>query len=259
MHTKKDVLLPPLRLVNTLIPESTTKNRVRARLLKWRNALPRELMIQPGDTAVQIGMWRERNLRRLSNCVGPIGRVVLIEADQDVVARLSNYLSNHRIDNVTIVNKGAWSERGTFTMHVGRSAANNRLAADDVQMLGEMNKAAFVEQRVIEVDSVDNILAELGVEQVDYMEISVNGVERQVIEGMERMLPRTRRIFVAGYARLEEGTKPTNQIVESKLRSRGFQTRVTCETAPTQADFDTAAVKQWGKQDGHVFAWREAA
>ena len=259
MNSKRDVFLGPLRLANTFLPEGEAKNRLRARLLRWRNALPREVMVQPGNTVVQVGMWRERNLHRLSNCVGPTGRVILIEADQDVVARLSKYVRAKRIHNVTIVNKGAWSGRGQFRMHVGELPAHNRLAVADIQMLGEMNTDAFVEERVIEVDSIDNILADLGVETVDYMEISVNGVERHVIDGMETMLQRTKRLFVAGYARIESGTQPTNTIVESKLRSQGFNTRITCQTAPTQADFDPRAAAAWGDQDGHVYAWRAVA
>lgn len=256
---KRDILLGPLRLANILFPETKAKNRVRAGLLGIRNALPRELMIQPGNTVVQVGMWRERNLHRLSSCVGPTGRVILIEADRDVVERLSKYVADEKLENVTFVNKGAWSGPSRYTLNVAETAANNRLEAADVQMLGEINSDCFIEERVIEVDSVDNILAELGVDEVDYIEISVNGAERQVIEGMTKTLPKTKKLFVAGYARLEDGTKPTNVLVESQLRSQGFSTRITCQTDPTQANFDKEAAERWGKQDGHVFAWSKEA
>lgn len=259
MDSKRDLLLGPLRLANLLIPEVGIKNKVRAGLMGVRNALPRELMVRSGDTVVQVGMWRERNLHRLSKCVGSTGRVVLIEADRDVVERLKKYVAKERINNVTFVNKGAWSGPDQFTLNVGGSAAHNRLKPADVQMLGEQNLDVFVEERVIDVDSVDNILGELGIDAIDYIEISVNGAERHVIEGMERTLPNTKRIFVAGYARIEDGTKPTNVLVESQLQAKGFNTRISCQTEPTQLEFDKSATEEWGKQDGHVFAWCKKA
>ena len=54
MDSKRDMILTPLRLVNTLLDERAWKNRLRATLLNWRNALPRELMIRRGDIAVQV-------------------------------------------------------------------------------------------------------------------------------------------------------------------------------------------------------------
>ena len=259
MSTKRDLFLGPLRWANGMIPETKTKNKMRAGLLGIRNALPRELMIQSGDTVVQVGMWRERNVHRLSKCVGPKGRVVLIEADRDVVKRLKDYAANNRLENVVFVNKGAWSGPNRFRLNVGASAAHNRLEPADVQMLGEQNADVFVEERSIEVDSVDNILASLGVDHADYVEISVNGAERHVIEGMEKTLARTKRLFVAGYARLDNGTKSTNVMVQSQLQAKGFRTRITCQTDPTQADFDVVAARKWGQQDGHVFAWTDKA
>ncbi|MCA9189260.1 MAG: FkbM family methyltransferase [Pirellulaceae bacterium] len=259
MHQKRDLFLPPLRMVNNWFSETDWKNRARASALRFRNALPRELMVRAGDTVVQVGMWRERNLRRLAQCVGSSGQVVLIEADQHVAQRMAKYCHSIGLRQVTIVNKGAWHERGTLELNVGQSAANNRLEADDVVMLGEVNTNAFAGVRTIEVDTVDNILAELGIDHVDYVEVSVNGVERQVLQGMRRTLSQVRRIFVAGYARTEQGTRPTNVVVAEALADRGLQTCISCKTPPRQARFDPEAARQWGHQDGHVFAWRKAA
>ena len=123
-------------------------------------------------------------------------------------------------------------------------------------MLGEVNQNAFAERITIDVDTVDNILAELGFDRVDYAEITVNGAELQVLEGMQKTLANTKRVFVSGYARTISG-KPMNRRTEAMLRALGLRTKITTRAEPTQAGFDTRAVEHWGRQEGHVFAWRE--
>jgi FkbM family methyltransferase len=257
MHAKRDVILAPLRAVNTLVHECPWKNRLRARLLHWRNALPRELMVGRGDIAVQVGMWRCRNVERLARCVGSRGRVILVEADPRNVASVERFLQEQALDNVEVVCRAAWNKPGKIDLFVGRDPAHNRVRLDNVRMLGEVNRDAFIERRTVTIDTVDNIMAELGASHADYVEVSVNGAELQVLQGMRNTLPRTKRMFVAGYARTADANLPTNRRTESYLRKRGFRTTITCRTAATQADFDPVAAADWGQQEGHVFAWRE--
>ena len=89
---KRDIMLPPLRWVNSVVPEQRWKNRLHAQLLNWRNALPRELMVGSGGVALQVGMWCPRNVARLSRCVASNGNAVLIEPDPRLVHKLQLFL-----------------------------------------------------------------------------------------------------------------------------------------------------------------------
>jgi len=257
MDSKRDIMLTPLRLMNTLIDEGAWKNRLRAKLLSYRNALPRELMIRKGDVAIQVGMWRHRNVQRLSKCVGDAGRVILIEADKRNIDHLLPFLEENALNNVTVVHKAAWNARGQFDLCIGHEPSHNRLNVPNVQMLGEVNRHAFMEMTSTEVDTVDNILADIGVSDANYVEVSVNGVELQVLNGMTQTLQRVTRLFAAGYARAKDTHDPLNRRAEKFLQQQGFRTTITCKTPPTQADFDRAAASEWGWQEGHIFGWRE--
>lgn len=248
-------ILGILRVVNRVIPESSWKNRLRARALEARNALPRELMVQSGDTVLQVGMWRRANLARLSRCVGPAGRVILVEADGRVAAELQSFAAEKKLDNLTIVPKGAFNRKGRQTLRVGTSPTHNRVDGTEVSMVHE----EFESTTEIEIDTVDNILSELGVTGIDHAEITVNGVELQVLEGMEETLPHTKRLFLAGYALALDTDEPTNRKTERLLRERGFETTVSKRTSP---DSIKSAVLPTGPEQprlqGHVFAWQPA-
>lgn len=260
MLSQRDkLILGPLRIVNSSVKERPWKNWVRSRLLKVRNGLPREVMVSQGDVVVQVGMWRERNLMRLSRCVGATGRVVLIEADKRVTDRLSKFLDANGVQNVTIVNKGAYSEKGTVEFNVGESPGHNRIDGTGVEMVVNVNQDVFERKASIEVDTVDNIVAEFGIDHVDYVEITVNGVELEVLEGMERTLKTCKRIFLAGYARDSDSGEPTNKRTTKYLSERGFATTITKRTKATQGPYEEKAVKAWGMQEGHVFGWKKAA
>lgn len=249
-------VLACLRVVGGAVPEGGLKNRTRAFLLSLRKALPRELMAGAGDTVVQVGMWRRANLERLARCVGRAGRVILVEADPKVAAQAESWIEESELANLTVVSKGAGKTRGRKEFLVGTSSGYSRLKDSDARMVTEVGGNAFETTVEIEVDTIDNILGELGVESVDYVEITVNGLELQVLEGMTRTLPRTRRLFLSGYARTAEGEVPTNIGLRDFLQEHGFRTKISRKSHPKGVFQTEQHAIEWGPLDGHVFAWR---
>ena len=242
-----------MRILNTLVPEGKFKNRIRAQLLGYRNALPRELMAAKGDTVLQVGMWRQENLLRLAHCVGSSGRIVLIEADPQVATKLNAFAAEQNLDNTTIIAKGASSEKGKKQLRMGTSPTYNRLDDVNVQMMQE----EFDSRTEIEVDTVDNILAELEIDHIDYVEITVNGAELKVLRGMTQTLPRTERVFLAGYARTADTGEPVNVQTMSYLKKRGFRVALSRRIPPSRIkSSDRAKESTQALLEGHVFAWR---
>ena len=257
MSRSRAAFLGALRILNAAVPERRWKDRFRALLLGRRHALPRELMVSNGGTVVQVGMWRKENLARLSRCVGPSGHVILVEADVGVIEELGPFLADQNLTNVTVVHTGAFNKKGRQMLLVGTSPSFNRVDGTNVRMLSALTEDAFQTSREIEVDTMDNILAELGVAQIDYVEISVNGAEFPVLQGMEGTFPRTRRLFVSGYARSADTSEPTNRRVRDFLSDHGFRTKISRRAKRTRVFYDEQAGREWGPMDGHVFAWRE--
>jgi 3-dehydroquinate dehydratase len=77
----------------------------------------------------------------------------------------------------------------------------------------------------IEVDTLDNILEELGVTRVDFIKMDIEGAEIQALEGMERTLKENDvRLVIAAYHEVDG--KPTWKTIVPWLKQMGFRVRV---------------------------------
>ncbi len=228
------------------IPEGESKNLLRRLILHFRVGIPRELMVNRGDTVVQVGMWRAESARRLASSVGPSGQLLLVEMSSDAVKRINDTLDQMNFKNATVVNMGVWSEPGEIEMVCSDTESANRLETGRLHPEGE--NAQGETTGLVTVETIENICDKNGIDAVDYMEITVNGAELEAIRGMGKMLQRTKRLWVAGLTRDPETHEPLNIQIAQELRDHGFQTKI------SRSSRRTASV--WGKIDGHVYAWR---
>ncbi|GAH80868.1 unnamed protein product, partial [marine sediment metagenome] len=80
------------------------------------------------------------------------------------------------------------------------------------------------EFREAEVDTLDNILRELGVKGVDFIKMNIQGAEIEVLKGMEETLGNNVKLAI----KVDHivNTKTTEQIIAPKLKDMGFNTRI---------------------------------
>jgi FkbM family methyltransferase len=238
-----------LRGIGRLVP-----NRLRGRLwmaiLALRPAIPKELLARRGDCVVQVGTPKSETIRRLHEIVGDGGKVVVIEPEPANVERQLAYVGARALRSVIVVPKAAWNARGTHTLLIADRAGDHRLDIDTVMHDNDQVQGEYRSRTEVEVDTVDNILDELGIREVAFVEIAVNGAEVQVLQGMQRTLDRTDRLFVKGHARARATGKPINADIEGILRAAGFNTMI---TRPTRS-----LAEDWGAREGDVFAWKPA-
>jgi len=144
-----------------------------------------------GDTVIQIGApWdilksgRSRFIHFLRK-VGPHGRVVVIEPDAHNVKCLHEYVAKRGIKNLTIVPKGVWSSktRLRFLSDPENPASN---LVEDVMDSKRTDYDRFNVSE-IEVDTLDDIVDEVGCEKVALVSITSNGSENQILEGMAKL------------------------------------------------------------------------
>lgn len=67
----------------------------------------------------------------------------------------------------------------------------------------------------VEVDSLDNILGELGIDRIDFLKVDVEGAEKLVVRGAMNILSRTSRVM--------NEIKPGNEDVLDILERLGFE------------------------------------
>lgn len=155
--------------------------------------------IKKGDTCAQVGCaeWMfDFGVSMpliMSAIVGKEGRVIVVEPDQKNIDILQAYAKRHNINNITVVKKAAWKEKGThtFTFYDDRSSTNVITEVEEASSWKDtpeyQNRKKRYEQ--IEMDILDNIFAELGV-RPDFVNMTINGAEFGAIQGMEKTLKR---------------------------------------------------------------------
>jgi len=191
--------------------------------------------VKLGDVVVQAGVDMttcSSDVIYMSEIVGPGGLVIGIEPDKNNVQKINDYIRHHKITNIVIVEKAVWKVRGEFPLLMGKRSMDNRL--EDISGIFDIKEIeAYTGTCMVETDTLDNILDDLGVENISHIRLTINGAELEVLEGMERILSKKRdngfSIIVAGGKTQPFGPliggEPTDKKIVSVLRKHKFQTR----------------------------------
>jgi FkbM family methyltransferase len=236
------------------LPESKVKKELCKKILKIINSVPLYLAVNTGDTAIQVGTPNVRTMMRYSRLVGASGKVVIVEADPENADDLKSHMADLPFQNVTIVCKGAWSEPGTMTLEKSDEyKGDHKIKVDNVFVDNDL-RTTFSNSVEIEVDTVDNILSELGVESIDYLSITVNGAELEVLKGSKEVIKQSDccRIYSKGHSRVGdvENGDPLNVLIIEFFTNLGIDSVISRgERGPTEA-------RHWQYREGDVFAWK---
>ena len=236
------------------IPFPKLKHKLSLAVLGERNSLPLYLGVTKGDTAVQIGTPNILTLNRFSRLVGKNGTVVIVEAEPSNAEKLKAEIGRREIDNVHIVSKGAWSSKGSIILNKSDDFdGDHKIEVPNVCMDNDF-RTEYKEKIEIEVDTVDNILSELNLNEINYLSVTVNGAEHEVLKGCVETLSRSRniRVFAKGHARQGDAStgEPINIPMSNLLKNLGFTVTV------TQGEKSTADIETWKYRDGDVFGWK---
>jgi FkbM family methyltransferase len=229
--------LTVIRKVWFAFPEGSLKERIRKLGLTAFKRFPVELTLRKGETIVQVGATPGGELLRQAEIVGETGRVIAIEPERGNLEGLRKMLDEESIKNVTLVPKGAWREKGKQRLLLSPIfSGDHKIEVSGVLHDNDLRPENYQSFTEVEVDTVDNILRTLGISHVDYVKITINGAELEVLKGMEETLKGDLRLWVKGHA-LKDG-QPLHQAIASFLKERGFSVQITKgEGAPISKDF----------------------
>lgn len=242
-----------LRFLRTLLPNRTTRRWVGEFMLRFKQNIPRELMIYPGYIVVQIGTPQTETLRRISKNIGPTGRALIVEADETNIKRLQAWAVTQGCSNLKLVHRAAANRKGEMTFLVSKKwSGNHRLLDETIEndndrLEIEATGSGFLQVTVM-ADTVDGICSEHAIDSIDYLEIAINGSEFSVLSAMPQMLRKTNSLFVKGHSRDKQTGQPICHAIKNLLEQNGFKTRLT-RTSKSH-------VTDWGLREGDVYAWR---
>jgi FkbM family methyltransferase len=175
-----------------------------------------------GKTALVVGASQGYTADRCLQMVGREGKVVAIEPEPMNVRYLR--MRFRRFSNFIIVPKVATDRKGKVVLYrtPGDSAMHSTVYS---------RGGGSIE---VEGDTIDHICLELGLREIDFMAMDVEGAEAKALGGAKKMLGHTRKVVVGAY-HIVNG-RPTWPEVERLLRRKGFKTLVS--------------------EDGLVHAWK---
>jgi FkbM family methyltransferase len=156
----------------------------------WLGERAPERMVKAGDVVMDIGAhigtFGDDALRR------GVARVIMIEPDpvnQECIRR--NFAEELASGRVVLVPEGAWSSESTLDFHVGVGNSGNGsfvVAESDSTVLK------------VPVRPVDQMVTRLGLAQLDFVKIDIEGAEREALAGARDTLRRFRpRIMLDAY------------------------------------------------------------
>ncbi len=168
--------------------------------------------VKKGDIVVDVGAHIGTFTVRAAKTVGDGGMVVAIEPEMDNLRVLERNIRANGLNNVVIVPKGVWSRKDRLKLFIKENTSGHSF----VRCRGR-----FME---VEVDTLDNILRELGVNKVDFIKMIVEGAEIEAYKGMKETLKDNDvKLAIATYHKA--GEKETYRTIVSWLNRDGFEAR----------------------------------
>lgn len=173
-------------------------------------------VLRPGMRILDVGANLGYYTALFGVKTGAAGRVVALEPDPENFRFLQKTIQANRLTNVAAVQAAAGAEAGHLLLF--RSANNrgdNRMYANELASSSEE----------VRVARGDEILAEQGIEKIDFLKVDVQGYEGQVIAGLETTLRRSKGLIAMlefwPYGLTQAGTDPVEYL--ELLRSWGFR------------------------------------
>jgi FkbM family methyltransferase len=174
----------------------------------------RYYQLSEGDTVVEAGAYIGYYTLKMSQAVGPRGHVIAIEpVEENRQIILENIRANH-IQNVTVLPYAVWNEKGSRVFH----RANRQKNSLSLQSLSGKGR---IHSRTVPTSTIDEIIGETSISTPDLVIITVNGVEVEALQGMERTLEKGTNLVIA--AKYVIDGVPTYERVTTLLQEKGYQ------------------------------------
>lgn len=171
--------------------------------------------VKKGDIIVDLGAHIGVFAVKAAKAAVNEGMVVAIEPDIDNLRFLKKNIHANDLRNVVVVEKGVWSTKDRLKISI-------RCRTGTHSFLHRKDDNRFVE---VEVDTLDNILRELGVKKVDFIKMDIEGAEIEAYKGMKETLNvNDAKLAIAAYHTVKG--KQTYTTIAPWLGRDGFEVYV---------------------------------
>ena len=170
----------------------------------------------------------------MRKAAGRLGQVVIFEAEPNNFKLLQETVKKDGYKNVLLVNAAAWSETMKGTLYLSPYSWNHTVNKGEVIMDNDFRPGNENMLPIkCEFRVLDEVLEELKIPDIDFLSVTVNGTELEVLEGGKNLLSKSKRIriYSKGHAFLSNGN-PLNAEINNYLLNFGFKTKI-CRDEPS--------------------------
>jgi FkbM family methyltransferase len=135
-----------------------------------------------GDIFLDVGGYVGWYSIQAAKAVGPAGKVIVLEPDEINRLQLERNLGLNDIRNVQVLSKAVWSFSGTVNWSHGTEPVWHQVGQAQT---GDFREAV----------SIDDLVQTLGLTQLDWVKLDIEGAEIEAIEGAHKTLNTLRPIL----------------------------------------------------------------
>ena len=169
-----------------------------------------------GDVVFDIGSYVGMFTLRSAKKVGSIGRVYAFEPNPFAFPYLKYNIELNGIENARCFNTAMGSQIGTVTFHVTSDMHIEGSSLFDFHLKRWAKNYSTIEAKM---NTVDNVMRQLGIDDVDIVKIDVEGAEEMVLRGAKNALSNSAidKLIIEAH----ENVVPLKQTIEH-LTSYGY-------------------------------------
>ena len=170
--------------------------------------------LRPGDVAIDIGACTGWETLLFSELVGPLGRVVAIEAHPVTYKCLTEMSRRNQLANVVLLQCAVGDEAGTATITDFDYQQQSNTIVGGTGVIP------------VNVSTIDGIVSEQGLKRIDLIKLNIEGSELNALCGAKETLSITQHLAVSchDFAAHEFGENMrTKAKVRSLLEKAGFR------------------------------------
>ncbi len=159
--------------------------------------------INQGDVIFDVGASIGWYAFRISQKVGENGTIIAIEPDPENFSYLKRNIELNKYRNIIPLNLGLWSSKRKMIL------IRKKYASTLKSILIKDEKIEKKNQIQIDVDTIDNIVLDLGLEKVTLIKMDIEGAEIEAIKGAKKTLTKLKdiRLIIAAYHETVSGIK----------------------------------------------------
>jgi FkbM family methyltransferase len=142
------------------------------------------------DVVIDVGAHLGRHTIIASKRVGQTGKIVAIEAHLENFKMLNRNIKLNRLTNVIPLNYAVYSNQTKLKLYMPDEESSHHSTM--LERVGETRKK-FVE---VNANTLDNLLQQNGVEEVNWIKIDDEGAEFEVLKGATKILSKSNDIAI---------------------------------------------------------------